>query len=125
MDLEQDLINNERIVTKCKTSDIYSQNLYAAMCNNRFFYGDKEWTCTWRMSGGIVADIRNYGEEYIDWYCSGIGGKEGNVGEGFVTDEIKLDLMMMGWIVKPYETKQKRLETLQKLSDLDQELELY
>ena len=33
--------------------------------------------------------------------------------------------MMMGWIVKPYETKQKRLETLQKLSDLDQELELY
>ena len=124
MDLEQDLINNERIVTKCKTSDIYSQNLYAAMCNNRFFYGDKEWTCTWRMAGGIVADIRNYGEEYIDWYCSGIGVKEGDVGEGFVTDEIKLDLMMMGWIVKPYEAKQKRLEALQQLSDLDEELGL-
>jgi hypothetical protein len=125
VDLEQHLINNERIVTKCKTSDIYSQNLYAALCNNQFLYGDKEWTCSWRMSGGIVADIRGRGESYLDFYCSGIGDKEGDVGEGFVTDEIKLDLMMMGWIVKPYETKQKRLEALEKLSDLDEELGLY
>lgn len=124
MDLEQHLINNERIVTKCKTSDIYSQNLYAALCNNQFFYGDKEWTCSWRMSGGIIADIRDRGESYLDFYCSGIGGKEGDVGEGFVTDEIKLDLMMMGWIVKPYDVKQKRLEALEKLSDLDEELGL-
>lgn len=122
--LEYDLMKNDRIVAKCKNSDVYSQNLYSALCNNRFFYGDSEWSCSWRMSGGIVADIRNCGEEYIDWYCSGIGGKEGDVGEGFVTDEIKLDLMMMGWIVKPYESKQKRLEALQQLSDLDQELGL-
>jgi hypothetical protein len=122
--LEYDLMKNDRIVTKCKTSDIYSQNLYAALCNNQFLYGDKTWTCSWRMSGGIVADIRDRGESYLDFYCSGIGGKEGDVGEGFVTDEIKLDLMMMGWIVKPYEAKQKRLEALQQLSDLDEELGL-
>ena len=104
MDLEQHLINNERIVSKCKSSDVYAQNLYAAMCNNQFFYGEEEWTSSWRMSGGIVADIRNCGEEYIDWYCSGIGSNiTGYVGEGFVTDEIRLDLIMMGWIVKPYE----------------------
>ena len=97
--LEYDLINNDSIVTKCKTSEVYAQNLYSAMCNNRFFYGDSEWTCSWRMAGGIVADIRNCEESYLDWYCSGIGGKEGDVPEGFVTDEIKLDLMMMGWVV--------------------------
>jgi len=125
VDLEQHLINNERIVTKCKTSDIYSQNLYAALCNNQFLYGDKEWTCSWRMSGGIIADIRGREESYLDFYCSVIGGKEGDVGEGFVTDEIKLDLMMMGWIVKPYDVKQKRLEALEKLSDLEEELGLY
>jgi hypothetical protein len=77
------------------------------------------------MAGGIVADIIKDGN-YLDWYCSG--------NESFVTDEIKLDLMMMGWIVKPYEAKQKRLEeleklrkrleTLEKLSDLDEELGL-
>lgn len=106
-DLEYDLLKNDHIVTNCKTSDVYSQNLYAALCNNRFFYGNEEWTCSWRVSAGIIADIRNCGEEYIDWYCSGIGDKEGYVSEGFVTDEIKLNLMMMGWIVKPYEPRLK------------------
>ncbi len=115
MDLEQHLINNERIVSKCINSEIYCQELYASLCNNRFFYDDKEWTCTWRMAGGIIADIIR-GGNYMDWYCSG--------NEGFVTDEIKLDLMIMGWIVKPYEAKQKRLEALQQLSDLDEELGL-
>jgi hypothetical protein len=55
------------------------------------------------MSGGIIADIRDRGESYLDFYCSGIGGEEGDVGEGFVTDEIKLDLMMMGWTVRDYD----------------------
>ena len=63
--LEYDLMNNDCIVTKCKTSDIYSQNLYAAMCNNRFFYGTSEWSCSWRMSGGIVADLVDANGDYI------------------------------------------------------------
>lgn len=101
--LETDLFSSETIVAKCKHSEIYSQNLYAAMANNRFFYGDSEWTCSWRVAGGIVADIRNCGETYLDWYCSGIGNKEHYVAESVVTDEISLDLMKLGWIVKPYE----------------------
>ncbi len=121
MDLEQHLINNERIVTKCKTSDIYSQNLYAALCNNQFFYGDKTWTCSWRMSGGIVADIRGLGESYLDFYCSGIGSKEGDVGEGFVTDEIKLDLMMMGWTVRDHHEYIKDCRKLLKESNNEKE----
>ena len=102
-DLEYDLLKNERIVAKCLNSPVYCRDLYGSLCNNRFFYGDKEWTCTWRMAGGIVADIRGRGESYLDFYCSGIGGKEGDVGEGFVTDEIKLDLMMMGWTVRDHD----------------------
>lgn len=103
--LELDLMKSDDIANKCKYSDIYSQNLYAALCNNRFFYGDEEWTCSWRHSGNIVADLRNKGEDYIDWYCSGMSSKEGYVEEGFVTDEIKLDLIKLGWIVKPYEPR--------------------
>ena len=114
-DLEKDLFSNNTIVSKCVNNEIYGRDLYGALCNNRFFYGDYEWTCSWRMAGGIVAEIIKQGD-YIDWYCSG--------NEGIVTDEIKLDLMMMGWIVKPYETKQKRLEALQQLTDLDEELGL-
>lgn len=92
--LEYDLRSNERLLAKARNSQVYCRDLYAALCNNRFFYGDKEWTCTWRHAGGIIADMIEKGD-YIDWFCSG--------NEGFATEEIKLDLMMMGWIIKPYE----------------------
>ncbi len=101
--LEDDLMNSEWIKNKCLTSKIYSQNLYAALCNNRFFYGDNEWTCSWRYSGSIVSII-NGGDDYLDFYCSGMSNIGGFVSEGFVTDEIKLDLMRLGWTVKPYES---------------------
>lgn len=103
--LEFDLMNDKIIIEKCRHSRVYCQNLYSALCNNRFFYGDEEWTCSWRTSGGIVADLRNEGESYIDYYCSGMVDKPGYVPEGDVTDEIRLDLMKLGWVVRPYEPK--------------------
>ena len=111
-DLEYDLIKNQRIVSKCINSEIYCQQLYAALCNNQFFYGDKEWTCSWRMAGGIVADIIKRGN-YIDWYCSG--------NESVVTDEIKLDLMMMGWIVRDHDEYMKDCRKLLKGSNNEKE----
>ena len=103
--LELDLFKSDTIVQKCKHSDIYSQNLYAAMCNNSFYYGEQEWRTSWRGAGGIVADIRDRGEDYLDWYCSGIANKNGYVPESVVTDEIRLDLMKLGWTIRLYEAK--------------------
>jgi len=101
--LEQELLLSEHITQKCQNSKSYSQNLYAAICNNLFYKEGKEWSCSWRYSGGVIADIRNNGESYIDWYCSGIGsGREGYVGESFVTDEVRSDLLQLGWIIKEY-----------------------
>ena len=110
--LEQELLLSEYITKKCKASKAYSQNLYAAMANNLFYKNDKEWSCSWRYAGGIVADIRGMGESYIDWYCSGIGGfkeslsvpslTDGYVGESFISDEIRSDLLQLGWIIKEY-----------------------
>lgn len=94
--LEQDLLKVNYIVQKCK-NDKYAQNLYAALCNNRFFKNDEEWTCSWRHAGGLVADLRNKGEDYMDFYCSG--------NEGQVTSEIRNDLLNLGWVVKPYEPR--------------------
>ena len=94
VNLEQDLLDNSIIVQKCKNSAIYSNDLYGALCNNRFFYGDKEWTCSWRYAGGIVANIVGEGD-YMNYYCNGR--------EGLVTDEVRLDLTNIGWVVKSYE----------------------
>jgi hypothetical protein len=103
--LDIDLYKSDCIVEKCKYSDVYSQNLYACMCNNSFYYGEEEWGTSWRGAGGIVADIRDCGESYLDWYCSGMAKKEGYVPESVVTDEIRLDLIKLGWVVRPYEPK--------------------
>ena len=99
--LELDLMKSDEIANKCIHSNIYSQNLYACLCNNRFFYGDEEWSCSWRMSGGIVADLVDKNGDYMDYYCSGVSNSNGYVSEGIVTEEISLDLMKLGWTIKP------------------------
>jgi hypothetical protein len=111
--LEYDLRMNEYITKKCLKPK-YAQNLYAALCNNDFVKNEvwpilkgETWSCSWRYAGGIIADIRVEGD-YIDWYCSGIGGGLGNgdedgsigyVAEQVVTEEIREDLRSIGWLV--------------------------
>jgi hypothetical protein len=116
-DLEYELRTTDWILEKVRTSDSYAQNLYAAMCNMRWqpyevwsVLKDEHWTCSWRGAGGIVADLRNCGEGYMDWYCSGIVGDDlpedhiahKYVPEGEVTDEILADLARLGWRPSPY-----------------------
>jgi len=116
--LEYDLRSTEWIVNNAKASDSYAQNIYAALCNNDFtklavmpILKEQKWSCSWRHAGGIVADMQGKGD-YIDWYCSGIGGlggfndnetydisKNGYVPEGTVTEEIQEDLQKLGWVV--------------------------
>ncbi len=129
--MEYDLLSAEWICQKTRESNRYAQNLYAAMCNNDFRQLPKHtpedlvkalaedmprWGCSWRYAGGIIADMREEGD-YIDWYCSGIGGeigggseydpeaeqaqlaRQGYVAESVVTDEIRADLQRLGWEV--------------------------
>jgi len=112
--LEHDLRSTNWILEKVRASEGYAQNLYAAMCNMRFcklskdntfnILKDELWSCSWRSSGGIIANMRQEGD-YIDWYCSGMGEKtEGDmsVSEGIITDEIKEDLLKLGWMPVPW-----------------------
>ena len=111
--MEYDLLTTDWILEKARASETYSQNLYAAMCNNDFqkldvlpILKDQSWSCSWRYAGGIIADMRQEGD-YISWYCSGISGgwndddegTKGYVAESVVTDEIKEDLKKLGWVV--------------------------
>jgi len=124
--LEYDLLTTDWILEKAK-NNVYAQNLYAALCNNEFTKNDvwprlqdKRWGCSWRRAGGIVADMQQKGD-YIDWYCTGIrdarnlDDEEFNeltkeqqeyyieaksyVSESHVTEEIRIDLLKLGWIV--------------------------
>ena len=82
--MEYDLRSCEWICAKARNSDTYAQNLYAAMCNMQFIKLDvlpilknQRWSASWRHAGGIIADMRQEGD-YIDWYCSGMGGLVGD-----------------------------------------------
>jgi hypothetical protein len=119
--MEYDLLTTDWILEKVRDSDSYAQNLYAAMCNNDFtkremwpILKEEKWSCSWRYAGGIIADMRQEGD-YIDWYCSGMGGlnqeydaketneqwqkRTGYVPESVVTEEIEADLHKLGWLV--------------------------
>jgi hypothetical protein len=126
--LEYDLRTTDWILEKVRGNDNYAQNLYAAMCNNKFQKRDvmtilKDQYCSysWRYAGGIIADMQQRGD-YIDWYCSGIRGdmnvsdeeynamtreqqehylnvKNNYVSESVVTEEIEADLLKLGWNV--------------------------
>lgn len=117
--MQYDLRSSKELCDKVKASDVYAQNLYAAMCNmtwqSREFWQElkgETWSCSWRSAGGIVADMREEGD-YINWYCSGIGNDDagygldarpatGYVPEGTVTEEVELDLNRLGWRPVPY-----------------------
>ena len=102
--LEWDLRTTDWILAKVRASEVYAQNLYAAMCNNTFqkrdvmpILTDKYCSYSWRYAGGIIADMREQGD-YIDWYCSGIGANDdGFVPESCATMEIIDDLKRLGW----------------------------
>jgi hypothetical protein len=127
--LEYDLRTTDWILQKVRNSKVYAQNLYAALCNNSFqrnavwpILKDEQWSCSWRYAGGIIADMREEGD-YMDWYCSGIRDTLSDptenelnswtkeqleahttiykyyVGESFVTDTIRNDLVELGWNV--------------------------
>ena len=107
--MEYDLRTTDWILEKVRSSKVYAQNLYAAICNNDFqklaivpILTEKTWSASWRSAGGIVANMRQEGD-YIDWYCSGIREQgmpdNGYVSEMTVTYEIRADLKRLGWIV--------------------------
>jgi hypothetical protein len=127
--MEYELRSTDWILQKVRSSESYAQNLYAAMCNMRFVRKepfpylrqdpDKDlWSASWRSAGGIVADMRQEGD-YIDWYCSGMGGSYDKdsetfeqwqsrtkyVPEGQITEEIEADLLKLGWIPVKWDDK--------------------
>ena len=110
-DLVEDIRNSPEIMAKIRAEDRrYAQNLYAAWCNMQWckrttwpILAEEYWHCSWRSAGGIVADLRGVGEDYMDWYCSGIGDGLGNgdadgvksyVSESVVTEEIEQDFTL-------------------------------
>jgi len=106
---EKDL---EKLKDKLQDYD-FAVELYCALCNtywypisldterfpikydNRYAYG-----ITWRSAGGLVADLRGLGEDYLHFYCSGMI-HDGAPGEGRVSNRVEAELNNLGWTYQP------------------------
>ena len=74
----------ERLESYDKIKDYdFAQKIYANLCNLVWYdyVNDEVITFSWRSSGGFVSGIRQLGEDYMDFYCSG--------NEGEIDDEIE------------------------------------
>lgn len=108
-DLEAEMKKDAIVIAYLANEDI-AKDFYAALCNvewkkivdipdderiiNKLKGIDPHiWGCSWRYSGGIIADIRNANynksEIYMDFYCSG--------NEGVVSDIVRECFNRMGW----------------------------
>ena len=74
----------------------FATDVYRALCNVRWrkFCTDYHYSCSWRYAGGLVAEIREVDENYLDFFYSG--------GEGFVNIEIEHLLNDLGWLPIPW-----------------------
>lgn len=78
-----------------------AHEVYAALCNVAWVpdaheaqayveaRGDGVCAWSWRAAGGYVADLRDRGETYLDFYCSG--------NEGVVSDAVREAMASVGY----------------------------
>ena len=109
----------ERLESYDKIKDYdFTQKIYANLCNLVWYdyVNDEVITFSWRSSGGFVSGIRQLGEDYMDFYCSG--------DEGEIDDEI--EKLFESWNivnVKGYydnktKTEEERIEEFKKTNPL-------
>jgi hypothetical protein len=109
----------ERLESYDKIKDYdFAQKIYANLCNLVWYdyVNDEVITFSWRSSGGFVSGIRQLGENYMDFYCSG--------DEGEIDDEI--EKLFESWNivnVKGYydiktKTEEERIEEFKKTNPL-------
>lgn len=87
--LVDDIREDSRILELAQ-DDEFAWALYQALCNNTWVDENGE-TCavSMRFAGELVAEIRDLGEDYLDFYLSG--------GESRISDEVREEFQRLGW----------------------------
>ena len=81
-----------------------AEELYCALSNMRWQKITNPsiiYSCSWRYAGRLIADIREKGEDYLDFYCSGCYRYD--IHEGEVKEWIEKILMEKGWKPLPWD----------------------
>lgn len=89
--LEFDL---QALSARLRADDAFATEMYCALCNVDWRHIDgTTWHGSWRYSAGLVATLRGRGEDYLDYYCSGIPTRS----EGTISERIAAAMAELGW----------------------------
>lgn len=95
MNLEYVLQSTPTVRSLVQHDPVFAQELYRALCNNKFFHiretPEDSWSCTWRYAASLVSELSaNTTDAY---YCSG--------DEGVISPRVADVLAQLGWQGEP------------------------
>lgn len=75
MNMEEALRNDTEFLALLK-DEIIACAAYQSFCNEVYINDERErFSCSWRYAGGLIAELRNEGEDYIDYYIDFVKGE--------------------------------------------------
>lgn len=69
--------------------DDLASEIYSSLTNTLWSKDDKHYSTTFRMAAGLIADLRDRGEDYLDFYCIAPPGN--------VSDRVYSAMSSKGW----------------------------
>jgi hypothetical protein len=73
--MEEALRNDTEFLALLK-DEIFACAAYQSFCNEVYINDDRQrFSCSWRYAGGLIAELRNEGEDYIDYYMDFVKGE--------------------------------------------------
>ena len=102
----EELYQADVITYKLQNSREYADDLYCSLCNNIWVKDGHECHLSWREAASEVAKLRGKGEYYLEFYPHmsprfvQVDGSNVPLSEGYVSSEIREDMLHIGWSVK-------------------------
>jgi hypothetical protein len=100
----------QTLSARLRHDDTFAYELYCALCNVDWSHADgTEWSRSWRYSAGLIATLRGRGEDYMDFYCSGISTHA----EGTISERVAEAMADLGWTGTAYGSDELHLIKLE------------
>lgn len=92
--------------------DDFASKLYCSLENQEWRYVMSDapkpaFSCSFRYAGGLVADLRDKGEDYMDWYCTWANP---DYQMAHVYPEVESALGELGWYPDPIDKARNNCE---------------